>query len=254
MKNDYENRDGHVVIFANCKGIQREILIDDCDFDTVSSFSGSWYALEDGNTHYAHIAFCRADGKQKITSMHRLLLKPSSKMVVDHINHNGLDNRRENIRIVTNGENQRNRIDNTRLQSDINRVCWQEKYKSWRVSAYVRGRDVYIASIKDQIVAEAAALMFVETGKRVIQSDSRRTAKFQSDVLGVMWEQQIKAWRARVKLNRETFQLGYFETIEEAEAAVMMFRETGKIIKCSKKRYPKQRASHPRGKYAKHNV
>ena len=40
--------------------------------------------------------------------MHRFILNPSRKMQVDHINGNGLDNRRENLRIVTPSENQLN--------------------------------------------------------------------------------------------------------------------------------------------------
>ena len=40
--------------------------------------------------------------------MHRLIMQPSPDMVVDHINGDGLDNKRENLRIVTHGQNIRN--------------------------------------------------------------------------------------------------------------------------------------------------
>ena len=48
--------------------------------------------------------------KKKKIYMHRLLLGFPENMVVDHINNQTLDNRRENLRIVTQLENRRNAI------------------------------------------------------------------------------------------------------------------------------------------------
>lgn len=48
-------------------------------------------------------------GRREGRILARLLLKPSSrKLYVDHINHDGRDNRRENLRIVTAGQNNSN--------------------------------------------------------------------------------------------------------------------------------------------------
>ena len=41
--------------------------------------------------------------------LHRLILNPSTDMQIDHINKNKLDNRRCNLRVCTNSENQMNR-------------------------------------------------------------------------------------------------------------------------------------------------
>lgn len=69
------------------------------------------------NWHYRLCHTCeygatiiRVDGKQKTLLLHHFLIgKPPAGLEVDHINRNGLDNRRENLRFVTHLENMRNR-------------------------------------------------------------------------------------------------------------------------------------------------
>lgn len=53
-----------------------------------------------------HTTYVRASDS---IQMHRLILTPPDDMVVDHINHNGLDNRRVNIRVTTQKVNSNNR-------------------------------------------------------------------------------------------------------------------------------------------------
>ena len=77
-------------------------LIDDVDFDTINAkkwtFTSGGYAA-----HYYRIG-----KKVKSFRMHRFLLDPPRHMEIDHINRNGLDNRRCNLRICTREENARN--------------------------------------------------------------------------------------------------------------------------------------------------
>lgn len=54
-------------------------------------------------------AFLRTGGRQAFVSMHRLIAGAKPGEVVDHINGDGLDNRRANLRICTHAENMRNR-------------------------------------------------------------------------------------------------------------------------------------------------
>lgn len=82
-------------------------LLDDEDVETVSRFA-FWQANKNRNTHYARTA-CSG----KYIYMHRLLMRPEQGMVVDHINGNGLDNRRANLRVCTPAENSSNRVNTT---------------------------------------------------------------------------------------------------------------------------------------------
>lgn len=68
------------------------------------------YSLVKGKTFYVHhvgqMFYVRINPHK--VSLHRLIMKPPKGLVVDHVNRNGLDNRRENLRVVTIQENLRN--------------------------------------------------------------------------------------------------------------------------------------------------
>ncbi|MBN2269111.1 MAG: hypothetical protein JXN61_00760 [Sedimentisphaerales bacterium] len=66
-------------------------LVDAADFDRLNQYT--WYTMVCGRTTYA---FRRANGKHIF--MHRQIMKTPKGQVVDHINHNGIDNRRANMR------------------------------------------------------------------------------------------------------------------------------------------------------------
>ena len=76
-------------------------LVDDEDYDKL--IVRKWIAQQHTKTWYVV-----ASGNPWL-SMHRLIMDCPSDKQVDHINHDGLDNRKENLRIVTNSVNQHNR-------------------------------------------------------------------------------------------------------------------------------------------------
>lgn len=229
MKNKFEKRGDHYAIFANGSGMQHEIFVDETDFEEVAAFPGTWGAHKDGNTFYACTYVRDQNGKWKNVQMHRVLLNPPADLQVDHLNHNGLDNRRKNIRIATCGENARNRINNVEFQSDISGVHWNARGRAWVARPWVNGKEVHLGYFDKECEAEAAVYMFLETGMRVKRILS--ASEFQSDVPGVTWHALSKAWMARLRVNGRDEYLGLFGTAPEAHAAVCMFRETGMRVK-----------------------
>ncbi len=89
----------------------RAALVDDDCVEMLLSYK--WRDAKLGaysNTFYAATSVKADDGSRKLILMHRLILGLTDRsVVVDHINRNGLDNRRCNLRACTQAENSRNR-------------------------------------------------------------------------------------------------------------------------------------------------
>jgi hypothetical protein len=73
-------------------------IVDDADFESLSEFR--WRSS-------GRYAVCQ-DGRRRVIHMHRLISQPPEGLCVDHINGNGFDNRRSNLRNCTLAENVRN--------------------------------------------------------------------------------------------------------------------------------------------------
>ena len=115
-------------------------LVDDDDYDEL--IKHHWYAKRNKRTWYAVRMAKLADGKHRQVFMHREIvgLSYGDVRMVDHLNHNGLDNRRANIRIVTAVENARNRSGSVGY--------YLRKDGSYEVSIAVEGRLVYLGRFK----------------------------------------------------------------------------------------------------------
>jgi hypothetical protein len=147
--------------------LRMESKIDTADLGLVSS-SGRWLARWDRSTrgYYVDRSPSARFGREKMT-LHRFLLEPPRDLVVDHINHDTLDNRRCNLRICTIAENGRNRRPKDGNSSPtgherivVPRVHWSNDHGRWRATIHALGHlhVGYYAEERDaRIAAEAAA-------------------------------------------------------------------------------------------------
>ena len=99
--NEYYDCDDHIKIKLYNKSQEEFIMIDKEDFEKVNICN--WKIRNDSKTVYA--------ANSVHGFMHRIImdLKDAS-MQIDHINGDGRDNRKQNLRIVTNYENSRNKV------------------------------------------------------------------------------------------------------------------------------------------------
>lgn len=100
------------------------VLYDECDHELISS--KKWYVLIDrkkpNRTPYVYTVLDYTTRKH--ITMHRLLMGiDQTNIQVDHKNHNGLDNRRDNLRLCTNSQNNRNqRLKSGRIYKGVHKT------------------------------------------------------------------------------------------------------------------------------------
>jgi len=82
-------------------------VIDDADFEEVSK--RKWFTRDGGGLVYAYRHNPRRLRPPAVIALHRQLIAALPGEIVDHINGDGLDNRRKNLRIATRSENMTNR-------------------------------------------------------------------------------------------------------------------------------------------------
>ena len=149
MKNEYVIRDDVTTIIIRRKnGSILETLIDTKDLPRADEFPGSWCVRWDKNTrsYYVFGSIKNSQGKWSSVQLHRWILNiNSSDKVVDHINHNTLDNRRNNLRILTDAENKQNRKGAQKNNlSGIRGVHWSKHAKKWQARARLNKKDYFL--------------------------------------------------------------------------------------------------------------
>lgn len=106
-----------------------EVKLDSVDVDLVSGFK--WSAQKNRGTQYAQSTVNHESGRRNIM-MHRLIMSAPKGMQVDHINGDGLDNRRSNLRLVTNSQNSYNRGVAKNNVSGFKGVGFHKKSGKWQ--------------------------------------------------------------------------------------------------------------------------
>ncbi|MEK4970690.1 HNH endonuclease signature motif containing protein [Cytobacillus sp. FSL R7-0696] len=136
MRNDYRIEDGIAYISCTFEGKTVEALIDENKLDIAESYPLKWYVKRSSKDHYYVTGVMKRGGKQRVIYLHRLLTDCPEGKVVDHINHNTIDNRMCNLRVVTHQVN----IFNTKSQKGVK---FRKDLGKWRVRMLVDGKEMF---------------------------------------------------------------------------------------------------------------
>ena len=170
-------------------------------------------------------ACCHDKGKG--ISIHQMILgKPTRGMVIDHINHNILDNRRENLRFATRSQNSQNRTKTKNTTSEYMGVSFKNKCHKWVAQC----GGIFIGYYTDVLQAatmydKCAYVLFGEYAKTngLIAYTECKNLRLE-DLVKTRTRQLPKniyrkhdKFYAHLEKNGDTFQSDYFRTQVEAE-------------------------------------
>lgn len=133
-------------------------LIDDCDYEDLKKYNWSPSPGFNG-IMYASRKYT-IDGKTKTLSMHRHILGIDGlgyTVVGDHIDHNGLNNQRSNLRICTSSQNAANRRPLSKPTSSIYKgVAWHKRVNKWFAKITINGKRTSLGYFISEIEAAQA--------------------------------------------------------------------------------------------------
>lgn len=106
-------------------------IVDNKDFKWLSQYN--WVF----DSRYAKAA----NGKRNaVLVMHRLIMQTPKGMDTDHINGDGLDNQRKNLRVCTHAQNLANRLKQKDNTSGFKGVYWSKDRKKWMAQVRFHGK------------------------------------------------------------------------------------------------------------------
>ncbi|MBK9745777.1 MAG: HNH endonuclease [Chloroflexi bacterium] len=132
-------------------------LVDDADFEWLTQWR--WRLNSKGYV----IRSYRNNGKEIVVAMHRAIMQPSPNFVVDHIDHNRINNTRPNLRLLTQQQNLMNRRLFRNNTTGFKGVTYRDG--RWRAHLEKDGIDLHLgyhADIKTAALVydHAAVLLF----------------------------------------------------------------------------------------------
>jgi len=122
---------------VNKKQERFTVLVDKEDLLRLIELDKSWYVAWQKNIKSYYITrniYDPESKKRRVIYLHDWIYDFPTNKVVDHINHNPFDNRKENLRIANTFENLRNRQSkNSNNTSGYRNISWRPKIKLWLV-------------------------------------------------------------------------------------------------------------------------
>lgn len=208
-------------------------LVDDVDFERISKHR--WTAFRqkhpDGSTRgwYA-VRNVRSGGKSKLHMMHRVILGADGETFVDHVNGNGIDNRRCNLRLCTVSQNAHNMAPLLRGSSPYKGVTWHKTEGRWAAQIKSHGRHIHLGLYDDEVAAahiydRAARSLFGEFARANFEhddpsvTDSRRVPASKLRGVTIPKPERPSPWVASIRINGKSVYLGAYRTEQEAAMA-----------------------------------
>lgn len=134
-------------------GHEKFTIVDEEDYEVINSYNWSLRKpTKTNNNYYAKGGI----GQGRLVYLHQFIMNFPT-LLIDHINHNGLDNRKSNLRLCVQSQNNQNNLKRALKTSQYKGVSWGNK--KWRVHIMCNGKLIYLGSFLSE---EEAALVYNE--------------------------------------------------------------------------------------------
>ena len=158
------------------------------------------------------------NGKNKTYTVHQLVsmafldhIPSGMKIVVDHIDNNQLNNRLDNLQLISNREN------STKDRTDVG-VSWNKPNKKWMSRIVIKDKEVYLGSFKDKQDAlnqYQKALTNLDKYENPEQFMELLKPNYRKDV-GVSWSKPNNKWKSQITIKGKNIYLGCFKDKQDA--------------------------------------
>lgn len=130
------------------------LIVDDDMFDYMSKTS--WHIDKNGYAvAYQKGSYTKINGIVKVIRLkaHRVITNCPANMVVDHINGNKLDCRKENLRICTMAQNQMNKVKKATKPNSYKGVYFDKRRNHWYAMIGINRKMFRIGTFNSEIEA-----------------------------------------------------------------------------------------------------
>lgn len=241
MNNKYKVKGDLTEIYATFKGEELAILIDTDDLEKAMLSGLSWFIIssESGNRYACY----KKKNKRKIVErglLHRIIINAALGSIVDHINNNGLDNRKCNLRIVSKKENGQNRTKaKSNSKSGVLGVHWNISHKKWEAGLRVDGKRIHVGfynsleEAKEMISLARAKYMshspeYLNQNRdysKLIKTGLEPQGKNKSTLRYVNWSKQRNKWIVQMWVGKQKHYFGAFDDFEEAKKVAIEMKQ-----------------------------
>ena len=132
-------------------------LVDDDMYEYLNQWKWYAYTSKKSKTFYAARNSLKINGVRKRIKMHIFIYdKNNPNILVDHINNNGLDNRKCNLRICTHKQNQQNKLIFKSNTSGYKGVFWHKLANKWASRIGLNRKMIYLGVYINKVEAAKA--------------------------------------------------------------------------------------------------
>jgi len=125
-------------------------LVDDEDFEFLNQFR--WCAKKGRYTFYAERAI-KVDGRNSTQYMHQVILNSRN---IDHIDRNGLNNQRSNLRLCNQSQNSMNTGKHKNCTSAYKGVYFHKRFNKWASAIRISGKRFHLGYFTSEVDAAKA--------------------------------------------------------------------------------------------------